>query len=99
MARYTGQLSIKGAEKAFPNVVEMQIPGDGLCLKSDAIESWRVKRGIDFKNGQGSNREGVWFARYCFLPRDDAEAFVTLFGGQLLGLAALSRSRKRRGQR
>jgi hypothetical protein len=51
---------------------------------ANEMGDWYGRRGIDSRSGQGDYRDGVWYVRYCFLSRDDAEAFVSRFGGQLL---------------
>lgn len=96
MSRYKGRPSLKAIERDFPNIVEMAVPVGGFCRKIDEFEAWRRERGIDSRSGPGDYRDGVWYVRNCFLSRDDAEAFVSRFGGQLLEPAGSSTAQRAR---
>jgi hypothetical protein len=83
--RYKGRPSAKRIERDFPNIVELAIPPvKGLGRMANEIVRWHQERGLEDKHGRGDYRESTWYIRHCFVNREDAEAFVSQFGGQLL---------------
>jgi hypothetical protein len=96
VVRYKGQVRPNDIEKGFPNIVEMPVPEGGLGRRLDEMHEWHRSRDLESRHGVGSRSASVWFVHWCFLNREDAEAFVSRFGGQLLGPKHLSRRRPAR---
>lgn len=98
MMRYKGRLSSKNVEKTYPNIVEMEVPPFGFRRRMYDLEAWHFERSLRSRTGQGVFRDGVWFVHWCFLAREDAEAFRSRFGGELSAPVS-NPERGRRGQR
>ena len=84
MARYKGRIGTKETERRYPHIVELMVPLKGFGLKLNEMHAWHSTRGIQTQRGSGRYHDGRHYVRWCFADLEEAKAFQTEFGGELI---------------
>ena len=66
MTRYKGRVGAIETERAYPHIVELNIPPGGLGRRLDVMANWHKQRGLEVREGKNYYAEPNWYARWCF---------------------------------
>jgi hypothetical protein len=83
MSRYKRHASAREIEKAFPHIVETDVPRGGFGKQLDAMYEFHIRRGVRAINSTGRHDEnGRYYVRWRFADPALADTFATEFKAQ-----------------